>query len=486
MAAPLSVRAAAELELRRRRSLQSKPSHLAHIPERWEDFARLTKIRSGTQMIPFDPYPFQASISDLIDQCRGVVIVKPRQHGLTEMVASKFLHKACLYPTYFAAVFSKGQDDTANIARRVRLMSASAGIPLASDNLKDISVDGGGRIVFRTASQNSGRGLESVWDILFDECSFVAGFEELYGASTPSQSVPEQQGKAHTIMLSTPNAKQGLYYETFVEHNGDRNPLDICRQMREQQIEPYQEWVDEQGWGKAIIHWRAHPIHGLNDNYLQSVKSKQKITEAQLQREYNLSFDDSTGGILFSAQAVDRQAIGAWAEPVAGHKYVIGVDPNFGGDDRFVSQVWDITSGVCSLVDEYAEAQRSVELSTYAVLDQCTRYKPVLVAVEGNSGGKVVLEQLSKRDPYTRFVGIQTTRVSKVTNTDRIAIAIEQGEAIYPPGWEGIREFKTFSLREREAVTGHDDRVMAMAVAFAVLGEASISGTISDGGPAIW
>jgi hypothetical protein len=287
-------------------------------------------------------------------------------------------------------------------------------------------------------------------------------------------------------LLSTPNAKQGLYYETLVENNGDRSLLDICRQMREQHIEPYQEWVDAQGWGKAIIHWRAHPIHGLNDRYLEEVKQKQKITDAQVQREYNLSFDDSTGGVLFSVEAVDRQAIGGWSGPIAGHKYIIGVDPNFGGSDRFVSQVWDITSGVCSLVAEYAEAQRSVELSNYEVLKQCQQYRPVMVGVEGNSGGKVVLENLSKRDPYTRFVGIQTTRVSKVTNTDRIAIAIEQGEAIYPPGWEGIREFKSFSLREREAVTGHDDRVMAMAVAFAVLGEAIIPSNISDGGAAIW
>jgi len=485
MVADLATRARAELELRRRRSLQTVPSHLAHIPKDWPSFARLTRIRSGTTMVPFDPYSFQASISDLIDRCRGVVIVKPRQHGLTEMVASKFLHKSCMYPTYFAAVFSKGQDDTANIARRVRLMAASAGIPLSSNNVKDIAVDGGGRIVFRTASQNSGRGLESIWDILFDECAFVSGFEELFGASTPAQSVPEQQGQAHTILLSTPNAKTGLYYETFTENNGDVDALDICRQMREELIEPYQEWVDEQGWGKAVIHWRAHPLHGENDNYLIEVREKQRITEAQTQREFNISFDDSTGGTLFNTQAVDAQAMGAWAEPAAGHRYVIGVDPNFGGDDRFVAQVWDITHGVPSLVAEYAEGQRSVELSMTATMDYCDRYKPLLVAVEGNSGGKVVLENLSKQRPLTRFENINTSRVSKVTNTDRIAIAVERGEAIYPKDWEGIREMKAFSLREREAETGHDDRVMAMAMAFAVM-DSIVEGRISLGAPAMW
>jgi hypothetical protein len=127
-----------------------------------------------------------------------------------------------------------------------------------------------------------------------------------------------------------------------------------------------------------------------------------------------------------------------------------------------------------SLVAEYAEAQRSVELSTVAVLDYCDRYKPLLVAVEGNSGGKVVLENLSKRRPFVRFENINTSRVSKVTNTDRIAIAVERGDVIYPKDWEGIREMKAFSLKEREAITGHDDRVMAMAMAFAVMEDAAL------------
>ena len=72
-----------------------------------------------------------------------------------------------------------------------------------------------------------------------------------------------------------------------------------------------------------------------------------------------------------------------------------------------------------------------------------------------------------------------------MTNTDRIAIAVERGEAIYPADWEGIREMKAFSLREREAETGHDDRVMAMAMAFAVM-DSIVEGRISLGAPAMW
>lgn len=485
----LQDRARAELELRRRRrDTGDRPSpKLAHIPERWEDFAVLTRIRSGTQMIPFEPFEYQRKISDLIDRTRGVVIVKPRQHGLTELVASKFLHKACRFPTYFAAVFSKGQDDTANIARRVRLMAASAKIPLASNNVKDIAVEGGGRIVFRTASPDSGRGLESVWDILYDEAAFVNAIEQIYGASTPAQSLPEQQGKAHTILLSTPNAKQGLYYETLMSGNGDRSVEAICHQMREGEIEPYQEWIDEQNWGKAIIHWMAHPVHSKNPNYLHDVKEAQKITEAQLQREYNLSFDDSTGGNLFNVSAIHACATGQWKQPEPGKTYLVGIDPNFGGDDRFVCQVWSI-GDVCELVAEYAESQRSVDSSITQSLKMIDSYKPRIVAVEGNSGGRVVLEQLSKLRRSVRFEQVITTRTSKIANTDRIAIAVEQGTVRYPKDWAGISEMVNFSLREREAIAGNDDRVMAWAVGFALLDEVlgRAQGSITQTQSAIW
>ncbi|MEM9452468.1 MAG: hypothetical protein AAGA75_28670 [Cyanobacteria bacterium P01_E01_bin.6] len=444
-----------------------RPDHLAHIPERWEDFARITKIRSGTEMLSFNPYSFQLRISDTIDRCRGTVIVKPRQHGLTEMVANKFLHKACLYPTYFAAVFSKGQDDTANIAKRVRLMAASANIELSSNNVKDIEVSGGGRIVFKTATPNSGRGLESVWDILYDECAFVQAIEQLYGAATPSQSVPEQQGRARTILLSTPNAKEGLYFDTFTSHNGDRDALEICQQMRDEEIDPYQEWVDENNWGKCIIHWRSHPIHGKNDRYLQDVAEKQRITWAQVQREYNISFDDSTGGTLFNSAAIDAQAIGEWTDSEIGCCYLMGIDPNFGGDDFFVCQVWEVSKTPARLVAEYRESGRSTEYSQSRVGELIDKYSPSLVAVESNSGGKVILERLIKLRPMIHFEGVNTSRQSKVVNTDRVAIAIEQGEVIYPPDWEGIREMKKFALKGREAISGHDDEVMAFAAAWA-------------------
>lgn len=444
-----------------------RPSHLQRIPERWEEFAPVTQIRSGTRMIPFHPYEYQVRISDLIDANRGVVVAKTRQTGMTEFVANKFLHKACLYPTYFAAVFSKGQDDTANIARRVRLMAASAKIPLSSNNVKDIQVAGGGRIVFRTASPNSGRGLESVWDILYDECGFVSGIEEIYGAATPAQSIPESQGNARTILVSTPpEVQEGMYYDFFTGNNGDLDALDLCRQVRDEELPPFYSWIDENGWGKAIIHWRAHPIYGARPNYLQEVKESQRITETQLQREFNLSFDSAATGILFNMPVAKAMAYSHWSSPQKLRRYLMGIDPNFGGKDNFVAQVWDCTESPVSLAAEYAECDRTIETSVESVARLIEDYGPEIVAVESNSGGRIVLEQLVRLFPSVRIEGVNTTSASKKVNTDRIALAVESKEVTYPPDWAGLTEMMHFGLVDREAISGKDDRIMAMAAAW--------------------
>ena len=354
----------------------------------WPEFAAQTSIRSGVELLPFIPYGYQIKISDLIDRCRGAVLVKGRQQGLTELVGSKFLHRAYLHPTYLGAVFSKGQDDTSKIARRVDLMARSAGIELARSNTKEIVLKNGGVILFRTAGPDAGRGLESVWDLFFDEAAFAPGIEQTYSASSPAQSMPELQGQAKTVFASTPNSKDGLFYDVLINGNGKRDILAICQQMRDGQISPYQEWVDENNWGKAIVHWKAHPLYSQNPNYLEEVKGKKRLPEAIVQREYNLSFDDSVGGYLFNPAAITRQAVGAWAEPQRGRVYIFGIDPNFGGSDYFVCQVWDATEPPYGLVDQYRESGRSIEYSENVTLGLMDRYGPQLVAIETNSGGR--------------------------------------------------------------------------------------------------
>ena len=70
-----------------------------------------------------------------------------------------------------------------------------------------------------------------------------------------------------------------------------------------------------------------------------------------------------------------------------------------------------------------------------------------------------------------RFEKVNTSAVSKRVDTDRLAIALEGGTVRYPLDWQGIEEMKNFSTKNRKAVAGHDDCVMAWAAAWVWIGD---------------
>ena len=87
-------------------NIQNVKQNIYNVPENFEDFAKLCRIRSGKRIIPFAPYDFQIELAKLIDIHRGVIVFKTRQLGATETLACKFLHKAVLNPAYVAAILS--------------------------------------------------------------------------------------------------------------------------------------------------------------------------------------------------------------------------------------------------------------------------------------------------------------------------------------------------------------------------------------------
>jgi phage terminase large subunit-like protein len=177
---------------------------------------------------------------------------------------------------------------------------------------------------------------------------------------------------------------------------------------------------------------------------------------------------------LFDPLLIPPRCDGKWSEPEYGHNYLIGVDPNFGsqGGDYFVCQCYDITLPPYRLVHEYRSNRNSIKYSIQKCEKIIKDYNPVLVAVEKNAGGQSVVEELISRSPGTLIKPVVTWQNSKVVMTDRIAIALESGNIAFPPDWEGINELYNFSKITREATTGHDDCVMAWAIAYAYLDEA--------------
>lgn len=444
------------------------------IPETWLEFAKLCDIRSGNGVIKFNPYDYQVKLIECIDQQKTTVITKTRQLGITETISNYFLFKACRNPGYLAVIFSKSQSDTSNIAKRVRrqLESLSDYAIAKTDSLTDIEILNGGRILFRNSTPNGARGLESVSDILYDEAAFVEEIEEIYKSSIPCTTMVGD--KAKIIILSTPNGQSGFYFDKLNGHNGDRDILKMCDQIKKKTIAPVQYWVDDRGWNKFIIHWLAHPnFKHKADTYLDEIRDSTGLSETIIQQEYNLSFTESEQ-LVFNASLVKMNArledYETEYDPTC--LYYIGVDTANLGDDYTVATVLKYDRQSYSLVSQYRKRRSSSEYDIYQVGELIEKFRPEQIGIEVTGGtGQVYLEQLDRAYTGYRFIPIKTTQDSKLRMIESVILAMDKGVISYPRKCPIIEEMLCFRRQGKrlEAQQGkHDDCVMSLAFALEI------------------
>jgi len=463
---------------------QGQKESLLQVPTDFKKFAQLCRIRSGSEIVPFELWDWQEELSSVADRF-NVCCFKTRQVGCTEFFAAKMLHKACLSPAYSAAVLSLGGKETSKIAKRVRRMpSQIPGFSFSGNAVTLLEVKNGGFLTFCPSTDNAVRSIESVHDLLFDEAAFVPNIEEIYSSATPAQEMVGERARSWVISTMSQQGKLSWFWsDMFDSANGN---VDVERAIARAQegIEPFQWWLDENGWAKVIMHWKAHPIYSQIPDYLAKVKKEKKIPEDKLQREYNLGLP-ALGGSLFDMSIAVELAIGKWIkEPIPGRYYLAGIDPNFGGKDYYNFLIWDITIKPYSLVFQYRNNRSSTTHNSEQSAVILNRFTPVITVVEGNSGGKIVYERLIASCPSLLIESVWQSANSKVVHTDRLALAVESREVTYPPDWEGCSvwiddegmqhpsEMSQFSASERKALSGSDDAIMSWAAAFSFLQEA--------------
>jgi hypothetical protein len=436
----------------------------------WVEFAKKCQIRSGRELIPFTPYDWQEQFLEQIEKHSGIVLCKSRQLGATEFIGNWLLWQASNDPGFVAVVFSKTQSDSSDIAKRVRDMIVTyPDLAFETNNQKDLKLLNGGRIIFKPSTPNAARGIPSVAVVVFDECAFVEGVETIYASAQPATSMLGD--KAKTILMSTPNGQQGFYWEMLREGNESEEILNICRGIRTGELPPVQYWTDNH-WCKFFVHWKSHPVYASDENYLQKVKDRQKLTDAQLQREYDLNFEEAVNA-LYPQELVLRGARGVFQNAMQGRKYIAGIDPAFGGSDYFCLTIWDVSFNPYQLVRMYRENNKSKDYNLVNTVQILSQYRPSVVGVESNSGGRLILEDLINKMPWCKIEAVNTTESSKIVATDRLLLLLERDQMIYPDcelksELLNFRESINGTRRKREAIAGHDDTVMSSAIAFSV------------------
>ena len=410
-----------------------------------------------------------------MDRFANIDVVKSRQLGVTQTVVSKFLHRACKSRAYSAMSFMRSGEDASALSRRSRMMLESLephGIVAENDNVCYLKLKNRGELYFKNSSREGSRSYDSVQDFLFDEAGFAENVGSIYSASAPSAALAGEE--TTKVVVSTPSAKSGWYWDKLNSNNGDRNVEELCIAVAKGEL--YRDipgvfwWIDELGGVKLILHWRCHPVYGQNPDYL-AYRQKQDQTDWEtILREYDLRFVDSTVSV-FSADLVGLNAVGAYENKRdESASYFIGIDPNFGGDDFCTAPVLKWNGEIFSIIDAYRKRREASDYNLFYLRNLIEKWQPERVGVEVNGGGKIYLEQLVKWFPSIEFIEIRTSEASKPVMISRLKLALERQGFLFPedcPLKDELLSFRQQGKRMEAPPGKHDDYVMGSAIALA-------------------
>lgn len=465
-----------ELARRKARSANYDPAQrVTKLPgvDAWPDFARRTWIRTGGTVAPFDPYAYQVELVRSINAHPNTIINKSRQMGASETVCSYLLCRALTERGFAAVIFSKTQQDASELGRRVRAMANSIegeSIRYLTDSNTQIAIEGRGTLYFLPASPRAARGIPSCSVLFMDEGAFLDGAAEIYRGAMPTLSMVGEAAKV--IVTSTPDTELDWFGQLW--HQG--TPADWYEYVRRRQIGELNARLAQvkDSWNRVAIHYSQHPVYGHDPDWARKTRESRRMTQAAWDSEYELAFG-ATDTQVYPSELIRQATCGHWRECGSiGRTYVIGVDPNAGGNDYFTAIVLDITEKPYEVVGMYRENGKSTEYSLRHVKALIEDYLPERVIVEKQAMGAVIAEALSNILPNYAIETFNTSRASKTVATDRVLFLLEHGELIFPPGIisDELRAFQQKESGNREAASGaHDDTVMALAFACSLIPE---------------
>ena len=439
----------------------------------WPDFARLTWIRTAGTVARFDPYAYQVDLVRSINAHPNTIINKSRQMGVSETICSYLLCRALTERGFAAVIFSKTQTDASELGRRVRAMANSIegeSIRYLTDSNTQIAIEGRGTLYFLPASPRAARGIPSCSVLFMDEAAFLDGATEIYRGALPTLSMVGDAAKV--IVTSTPDTELDWFGQLW-HQDIPRDWYDYVKRREITALNARLSTITDD-WNRAAIHYSQHPIYGADPSWARKTRESRRMTQAAWDSEYELAFG-ATDTQIYPTQLVTRAARGSWRECGSiGRTYVLGIDPNAGGNDYFVAMMLDITQTPYEVVGMYRENGRSTDYSLRHVKSLIEDYLPDRVIVEKQAMGAVIAEALQQVLPNYAIELFNTSRPSKTTATDRVLYLLERDELIFPEGVisSELRAFQQKESGAREAAPGaHDDTVMALAFACSLIPE---------------
>ena len=332
--------------------------------------------------------------------------------------------------TWTAPVYSQS-----HIAyRRVRTGLGPNGYARVNDAGQVITLHNGSMIQFRSGDQPDNLYGEDNWAAVLDECSRMR--EEAWHAIR--STLTATQGPA--ILIGNVQGRRNWFYS-------------LCRLAEN---------------GEPNMHYAKLTAHDAIAGGIMAsneVEQAKRVLPDHVFRELYLAEPADDTGNPFGFEYL-KACVGPLSDK----------EPEAFGIDLAKSQDWTVIVGLDedNAVCRFLRFQHDWETTQRIIETECCGLN-VPVLVDSTGVGDPIVEALGKK--YPTVDGFKFSSSSKQQLMELLAIKIQQKSVIYPDNiiYQELQDFGYSVHRSNtqyEAITGHDDTVMALALALKAKGEA--------------
>lgn len=308
--------------------------------------------------VPFKLFPRQQDICSALGNSSNVVMTKPRQAGVST-TASGFIACEIALADKDAPITALVIGNTLDLAQlmlfKVRDFLLQLPLWMWGDeffnseyditkppenkniifdvcNGKEVKLKNGSKIVARSSGPDASRGVGGVTFLCFDEAAFIENGKDVYASALPTVSTG-----GHIIMISTPNGKDQLYYET-------------CRKAK---LKGTSEWNN---FELVEMKWYQDPRY---NKFLEWYRKNPDTGEIDVEPEVYL---DKDGNIEYTPEKWFQREKDGWKPRSS---WYIKMCQQFNNDEQKIAQELDVSflgsaSNVVS--PEYIEMQQNLNV----------------------------------------------------------------------------------------------------------------------------
>ena len=409
----------------------------------------------------FHCFPRQRAFLKALAENRNVVAIKPRQCGITTL-SSAWVAGQCVFASKEAPetvlciankleqaqeIIIKIRDFLEQVPRWMWGNDYFSPDPNSEKNIKSIfekdakgelKLFNGCRVIARASGPNASRGISAVSVLILDEAAFI---EEGVAAFTTAAATMASNPNSKTVMVSTPNGRDELYYNTYRQALSKENNF-VAVQFRwyqdprfnkylvwKKKNEDTGEWmfdqdpiIDEEGgipyneerWAK-LEHEGWKPSAPWYDEMCKQFNND----SMKIAQELDVSFMGSADNVVAPEYIEMQEKLNTrepladyadplveetwfWKKPIEGHRYILACDPSRGvSADRTAIEIIDMDGRdenglpIIEQVAEYVGKKLGDDIGALCV-QYATLYNDAFVVVDctGGQGDAAILTML--------------------------------------------------------------------------------------------